>query len=262
MIVLLYVFAGGILLCLYLFNALLAIVPSDWANIAGAVFIAIAAIHFGISLLVAEDRRQRALLEFAAAKGWVYRLTQNWSWHRRYGDVDIFFRGRSKSVRNLMLTDLKVQSHTLPVEMGDYAYTVGWGESSKRYRLSYLVVRLPAPIPAILLRPENFGDRVMSAAGFNDIDFESKAFSDRYMVGCTDKKFAFRLISPLVMQFLMEKPAVPGLPSFSISDGWLGISGIDQYWHTDQFESALEWTRRFIELWPQELLEPQMAESP
>ncbi len=262
MIVLLYVFAGGIAICLLLVNFVARVVPHEAAfGVCGLLFLAAHMINSVVGMRQRSNRKL-TLRTLAMKNGWSFNAAKTWPPYHEYGHLETFRRGKSRTLRHKMGTHINVHTHRLPVEMGDFEFTSKRSRLEIRYRLSYLVVRLPQPMPAVLLRPENIADRVMSAAGFNDIDFESKAFSDRYMVGCTDKKFAFRLISPLVMQFLMEKPAVPGLPSFSISNGWLGISGIDQYWYTDQFESALEWTRRFIELWPNEFLEPQAAESP
>jgi hypothetical protein len=59
-----------------------------------------------------------------------------------------------------------------------------------------------------VLRPENLFDKVVSMAGFDDINFESEAFSRRYHVSGANRKFVYDLVHPQMMEYLLSLPAM------------------------------------------------------
>lgn len=78
--------------------------------------------------------------------------------------------------------------------------------------LSLAVTGCEAPMPRLCVRPEFHVDKVAStvgldrAAGAEDIDFESGEFSRKYFVTCEDRRLAYAVIDPRMMEFLLANP--------------------------------------------------------
>ena len=62
---------------------------------------------------------------------------------------------------------------------------------------------MPLNLPDLFIRPEGFFDKIAGALGFDDINFESKEFSSRFLVKSGNKKFAYDVIHPQTMEFMM-----------------------------------------------------------
>ena len=115
---------------------------------------------------------------------------------------------------------------------------------------SYLIVHPPWDTPPLLIRPEGFFDKIAGAFGFDDIDFESVEFSKRFYVKSTDKRFAYDVLHPRMMQFLLdERP-----PMLDIEDGSLCLGGEKKRWATGEFANKLDFLRKFCDLWPRHLV--------
>ena len=93
--------------------------------------------------------------------------------------------------------------------MGDFTYKVttssGKSTTTTTYRFSYLILHMPwSGVPDLLIRREGMFDKIAGVLGFDDIDFESAQFSRRFHVSSTDKRFAYDVIDPRMMEFLLK----------------------------------------------------------
>jgi hypothetical protein len=70
---------------------------------------------------------------------------------------------------------------------------------------AYLIIELHASFPQLWIRPEHWGDRFAGFLGFDDIDFESEQFSSRYFVKSDDRQFAYAVIHPQMMEWLLPQ---------------------------------------------------------
>ena len=138
--------------------------------------------------------------------------------------------------------------------MGDFTYKVtthsGKSSSTRTYRFSYLIVHLPfGRVPDLLIRREGLFDKLAGAFGFDDIDFESAEFSRRFFVKSTDKRFAYDVIHPRMMEFLLagEPPAI------DIEYGRCCLSNGRRRWEPHEFKGRVDWIRRFFDHWPDHL---------
>jgi len=87
--------------------------------------------------------------------------------------------------------------------------------------------------------------------GFDDIDFESEEFSRTFWVKCEDERFAYDVIHPGMMEFLLKGPT----PQIEIArDVCLILEG-RRRWDPDTFEGAPGWFQAFLERWPEHLTE-------
>ena len=101
------------------------------------------------------------------------------------------------------------------------------------------------------VRRENIGDRVLGALGFDDIDFESEEFSRKFYVASDNKRFAYAVIHPRMIEFLLQTTP----PHIELVDGvCLLYVNTSREWPIDEFRKHVAWARQFFELWPTDLL--------
>ncbi|HCT45315.1 MAG TPA: hypothetical protein DF699_08890 [Phycisphaerales bacterium] len=101
-------------------------------------------------------------------------------------------------------------------------------------------------MPDMLIRREGIFDKIASAFGKNDIDFESAEFSRKYYVQSESRKFAYDIIHPRMMEFLLATS--PGL--VDIEHSRICLSDGMTVWKAPRFPQAFDWTRQFLDLWP------------
>lgn len=109
-----------------------------------------------------------------------------------------------------------------------YAYNVVWGErnghrlhlfdqhyetysrdskgrrTTHHHHRSFVAVDHDLDLGRLDLRPEGWFDKVASVFGFDDIDFESAEFSRRYHVKAQDRKLAYDVVHPQMIEFLLR----------------------------------------------------------
>jgi hypothetical protein len=203
--------------------------------------------------------RTAALRAVAGRLGWRFYGEQKYNdFDELYPQFSLFRRGHSRYAYNRLSGRVCAFDAELRVEAGDYHYKItsgsGKNRSTRTYQFSYLLVTLPfgPRLPSLRIRPENLFDKLAGAIGFEDIDFESAEFSRQWHVSSNDRRFAYALIDPRMIEFLMS--AYP--PMFELGAGALFIvsGGGDGRWEPAQFEAALGWTNDFMERWPSHLV--------
>lgn len=174
----------------------------------------------------------------------------------RLCDFEIFNRGEKRYAYNTITGKVEYGAYHCELDVGDFSYTTqstdGRGNrNSTKHHFSYLVVRLPfRDNPEVRIRREGLLDRVVEAVGFEDINFESDQFSRAFHVTSTDKRFAYDLIHPRVMQFMLEidPPAL-----IEVAHGRLCLTDGVRRWNLEEFRTRLHWAREFVMLWPEHL---------
>lgn len=211
-----------------------------------------------------EKKRQAALQRLATELGWDFDIARDSRFDQKHPHFGVFQRGHSRYAHNLLrgnyASPLEIvtddgQPVTLKACGGDYHYKItrrtGKNSSTTTYRFSYLIIKTPtAAGQDLTIRPEHFGDKMTAALGFDDIDFESVEFSDRYHVKSRDKRFAYDLFHPRMMQYLLDDPS----PKLHIAEGYLCIAD-GKRWDPQKFRQHLNWLVSFYALWPRHLIE-------
>jgi carbonic anhydrase len=132
-----------------------------------------------------EKERTEALRGVAQAVGLTFKPTAGLAEVRALGDVQLFARGHSRAVTNLMTGRLGDQQ----AAVFDYSFTIGAGKG--RYTTSQTVVLLPSAkgsLPDLQMAPENPLIKIAEAFGYQDIDIESAPeFSRRYILRGADE---------------------------------------------------------------------------
>jgi hypothetical protein len=213
--------------------------------------IAIAIVGAYLAHLAAKKRRE-ALAALAAELGWEFDAGHDAFHDEQYSHFEIFRRGHSRAAYNTLTGRLQIDDRTYPARMGDFTYKVTSGSGKSRrtttYRFSYLIVHTPFPaLPDLLIRREGVFDKIAGAFGFDDIDFESAEFSRRFHVKSPDKRFAYDVCHPRMMEFLLQTSP----PAVDIERGRCCVSDGSRCWEPMHFKSMLGWAQRFFDHWPE-----------
>jgi hypothetical protein len=199
-------------------------------------------------------RRQEELRALAARLGWQYDPGKDSAHDDRYGHFPAFTQGGSRYAYNTLRGPLVVGGQTWPAQMGDYHYTTtssnGKQTTTQTHRFSYLIVETThLGAPELTIRGEHLFHKIGSFFGFDDIDFESAQFSDRFHVKSSDKRFAYDVLHPRMMEFLLAgKP-----PVIDFRHGQCCFFRTGKVWTAAQFANVLPWTQEFFDLWPKHL---------
>jgi len=220
------------------------------------LFIAIAAVlAFGYLSYLAQKKRREDMAALAQEIGWRFDPNRD-TWHDdEYAHFEIFRRGHSRAAYNTLTGTLTIDGRPYPAKMGDFTYKIttsnGKTTSTRTYHFSYLIVHLPfASVPDLLIRREGMFDKIAGLLGFDDIDFESAEFSKKFFVKCADKRFAYDVIHPRMMEFLLKTCPT----SIDIERCRCCLSEGRSRWEPHEFKAMLAWVDRFFDQWPDHLM--------
>lgn len=221
------------------------------------IIVIIAAIGLGAYFAwLAQKKRREAMAAFADRIGWRFDPTHDRRHDDEYAHFEIFRRGHSRAAYNTLTGTLDLRGRPCPAKMGDFIYKItrhtGKSTTTTTYRFSYLILHLPfSGVPDLLIRREGLWDKLTDAFGFDDIDFESVEFSRRFHVASSDKKFAYAVIHPRMMEFMLSSEAA----AVDIERDRCCLSDGRKRWKPEQFEQKLTWVRQFFDLWPEHVLD-------
>ena len=200
----------------------------------------------------AAKKRREELAALAAELGWRFDPGRDTHHDDEYAHFEVFRKGHSRAAFNTLAGSLEIAGAEYPVKMGDFTYKVtqhtGKSTSTHTYRFSYLILHLPyVGVPDLLIRREGVFDKIAAAIGFDDIDFESAEFSRKFLVKSPDKRFAYDIIHPRMMEFLLQEQP----PGIDIERNRCCLMDGTRRWSADEFRRAVEWARAFFALWPE-----------
>ncbi len=164
--------------------------------IALAVTVGLVGVGYGIW---AHFRRKRALRTLAARLGLAYRESG------RRPDQWLPFACLRKGSRRRSRNLLEGVYRGYDVLYFDFLYDVQSGKQSHTETVGLACARIPGVHwPDLTIQPEHVGHKVIDALGADDIDFESDEFSRKFWVRSDDRKFAYDVIHPRMMEFLLS----------------------------------------------------------
>ena len=158
-----------------------------------------------ISYLVEKKRRQ-ALGALAAARGWSW-VERDDRWADAF-DGAPFGLGHNRQARNI----LQGQHDGRPFVGFDYVYyttetsTDSKGHTSRRevaHWYSVLGLQVGADVPTLEVTPEGLFSRAVGKLFNTDITFESEEFNRAFTVESPDRKFAYDMLHPRLMEYLL-----------------------------------------------------------
>jgi len=223
------------------------------------------AIWLGIRAHKANQERLRQLGIWAQARGFAFAVGRNSHLHTRFGNLDHFESGSERFSEQVATGEIDITvakgegsgtTVRVPIWLFNFHYET-YSTDSKGNRTTHhhwsghCVLGMPVAFPYELkLRPENFLDKMAGFVGFGDINFESAEFSKRFHVAATDRKFAYDVIHPLMMEYLLRlrdiRIELDGVHLMQTTDG--------QLQHPADYERIIQTTVGFAEQLPGWLL--------
>jgi hypothetical protein len=172
-----------------------------------------------------------------------------------YSGLGAFARGHSRRAYNTLTGRVDVGDDSYALTGGDFLYKVttsnGKTTTTSTHRFSYWIVHLVwTHCPSLVVRPEGFFDKIAGALGFDDIDFESEEFSRKFHVKSSDKKFAYDLIDPRMMEFLIPRLTT----ALQLEQGRLLLTNGSATWSPEEFSRQLAFANEFVKRWPEHLV--------
>lgn len=216
------------------------------------IAIVAAIIVAGILAAAAAKKRREAIAAWARANGFSYFPGEDRGMAARYAYFDSLSSGSNRYAYNIVRGDVG----GLPFCMFDFHYETHSTDSKGRrqthhHHLTAVVIETGLAFPAELkVRPEGFFDKLASVVGFDDIDFESDEFSRKFHVKSNDKKFAYDVIHPRMMEYLLQHPS----GSFEIERNAIGVAG-GSCLPAEQWKTYLSYTRNILDMLPEYLIE-------
>ena len=169
---------------------------------------------------LAEKKRREMLQRVAASRGWRYtRRDDAWA---DYFDGSPFGRGHNRQAHNIL-----TGTHDGRDFVGfDYLYhttetsTDAQGRTSSRevsHWFSVLALRTADGFPPLEVSPEGFFGRAIGKLTNRDIQLESEEFNRAFSVVSSDRRFAYDILHPRLMEQLLLTRDV----GWKIQQGWI-----------------------------------------
>lgn len=197
-----------------------------------------------------QKRRREEMAALAAELGWRFRPDKDRGHDDEYRHFAVFRKGSNRIAYNTLRGSIDIEGREYAVKMGDFRYTIQHGKSSTTFRGSYIILHLPFVTPDLVIRREGVFDKLAGAIGFGDIDFESDAFSRQFHVSSSDKKFAYDVVHPRMMEWLMSRQ----VPAIDIERGQCCFADDRRSWEATDFKRWLRRADEFFGHWPEYLV--------
>jgi hypothetical protein len=208
------------------------------------LFVAFAVMLVLLAVRTAAKRRAE-LLALSAELGLTFAEGDPFDIPDSYKRFDWLTEGENQKACNVLYG----QIGSLGVKAFDYSYeTEDSDDHHTTHSFSAIIVDTNAVFPTLLIRPEGLFDRVAGTLGFNDTDFESDEFSRRFYVSSDNKKFAYDVVHPLMMDFLIADPV---WQVQMLGPGLMVYKGGS--FSSDEFRQGIKFVQAFVDHIPEYL---------
>lgn len=178
-----------------------------------ALFVMIAILVVSVALWH-ERRRRQAFMALAKRFGFKYHRKSR-GIPKQFHFLDKLCQGHSRYAFNILEGNYKKRQ----ILAFDYHYATGSGKNRTDHFFSFFMLRLDRSFPELIVAPENLFSKMSQWLGFSDINFESVEFSKQFNVKSQDRKFAYDICHPRMMEHLLQRPAT----AFEVERDWLAI---------------------------------------
>jgi len=150
-------------------------------------------------------RRRDALQALAERLGMTFSAAKRPDIAKQYAFLDALRKGSNRYAYNIV----EGQYRNYPVMYFDFHYTTTSTDAKGRrqthhHYCSIVMLLLEQSFPELRIYPETFFSRIGQMLGFKDISFESVEFSKAFVVRSKDRKFAFDICHPRMMEYLLN----------------------------------------------------------
>jgi hypothetical protein len=120
-----------------------------------------------------------------------------------------FLSRLSEGTNRYAFNVLRGTYHDRTLFVFDYHYQTGSGKNQQEHYGTLLMLVVNEAFPQLTIGPENLGLKIAEALGVtNDIKFESAEFSRKFCVRSPDKKFAYDVCNPQMIDYLLLNPGL------------------------------------------------------
>lgn len=150
------------------------------------------------------QERTQGLQGVATLLGWQFVPATAMNWLPNLEQFTLFSEGHSKTITNAMYGE----TDGVKSALFDYEYVVGSGKNRTIYRQSVVYFESrDLSLPFFSLRPENAIYKIMSAFGYQDIDFGNRPeFSKRYLLRGPDEPAVRNAFNDAAFAFYETNP--------------------------------------------------------
>jgi hypothetical protein len=149
---------------------------------------------------IAARKRREGLFELAARLNLNFDPRHDCLIPERFFFLKQFTQGENRYASNVLSGSYR-QNEILAF---DYHYVTGSGKNRQEHNFSFFILLMRGTaFPQLTIRREGFLDRVGELFGLEDIKFESAEFSKAFCVRSPDKKFAYDVCNPAMMEYLL-----------------------------------------------------------
>lgn len=217
------------------------------------LLVVVAAVIIALAIYASAQARKRReeLAKWAAGNGLSFNPDSDYSFDERFGRFSILRQGDQRYAYNISRGTYRGRE----VCAFDYHYQTYSTDSKGRrtthhHYFSSVILDSELPMRTMLIRPEGFFDKVTEFFGYDDIDFESAAFSKAFFVKCEDKKWAYDVIQQSTMEYLLAAPRL----TIEMSDRLIIASDGARTFGPAEFEAAIRLIEGVLERLPGYLL--------
>lgn len=215
------------------------------------IFAVVAVLSAALGLWV-QHKRRKALEALAQRLGLQYERRSTEDLAKRYRSLEACSEGSYPHAVNVLRGVYKGHE----IRCFEYRATIKQGKHDRRITRGVAVAALPARFPQVKIVPEHIGHRLAEVVGAEDIDFESDEFSRKFWVRSDDRRFAYGLIDPRMMEWLLEL----GPSQWEIQDLVL-CHWRDSGFRIDEIEGRLDRLVQFIDRIPQHVVSDAAARA-
>ena len=168
------------------------------------VLVALLVIVAAIYGAIAARKRREALAVLAARLGLAFSPSHDSLLAKRFGFLNKLAQGSNRYAFNVLSGPFRGNE----VLVFDYHYEThssgpkGQTQTQHHY-FSFFILNLPASFPELTIVHEGMFSKIAQALGYDDIDFESAEFSRAFCVRSKDKKFAYDVCNPQMIEYLL-----------------------------------------------------------
>jgi hypothetical protein len=172
-----------------------------------SIVLFIALIVGAVILAVRAARQRRDELAALAAKlGLTFSEARDHALAKRLGFLDKLNQGSNRYSYNRLSGGW--QGHEVMAfeyHYETYSHSSKGGRQTHHHYLTIFTLLLPKSFPELLISREGLFSKLAQALGYDDIDFESAEFSRTFCVRSRDKKFAYDVCHPQMMEYLLAR---------------------------------------------------------
>ena len=167
-------------------------------------------IAFAVGLIywsyISGKRRTAAFKEQAEQMGLRFVDDPGGEAYHQFDRFKLFNRGRSRRMTNLVEGD----SGDVKISIFDYRFTTGSGKNSTTHNQTIIALQSQQlRCPEFTMRPEGFFDKIGSAIGFKDINFDTHPdFSKLFVLKGPDEAAIRSYFTPTVLEFFESHPKI------------------------------------------------------